>query len=253
MQTKFEFLQAGYPEIYQNVLSALENKVIEPDITIYKIRKSLESLLKEIGKEENIILGDKLYININILYKQGIIDSRMNDICNYIREKGNIGVHNNIGSMDVAEDILQAFYVFSKWFGEKYLNYSEDNNYTNQLEDRYSSGLQGYDKEIYDTVQSLLETMIEESIVKDNKVSFITEVKYITFDEYYDYYLEALNKIVGYTDDVQSGIPVSALHLVLEYKKIAKRHFFTDDDIKINRMLARELYMHTHWRLLQKG
>ena len=92
MQTKFEFLQAGYPEIYQNVLSALENKVIEPDITIYKIRKSLESLLKEIGKEENIILGDKLYININILYKQGIIDSRMNDICNYIREKGNIGI-----------------------------------------------------------------------------------------------------------------------------------------------------------------
>lgn len=261
MNNKFDFLKDLHPDIYKNISCAVENEVIEPDITAYKIRKSLEYFIKILGEKEGIELNGRLYDNINELYKRKILNKRLYYVCEYIRNTGNIGVHASVDNVIVSDNILKAFFDFSKWFVEKYDNISSDeiheriiNNPVNKIENRYSIGLNDKEKDIFDSAQRVLYSLIEKIIIDDKNdgVGFITDVKEnITFEEYHSYYLLALKKMINYSYPEIGIMPGTSLKFVLAYRKIAKKYYGIGDDFKINKILAKELYKHTHWYLLQ--
>ena len=163
----FDFLIKDYPNIYENVKSAIENSVIDSDISTFKIRKSLEELLKIIFQKEGLQISNTLYNNIRLLHDKGILDDYAFSVCEYIRNVGNAGIHNNSVNNIAANNIIDAFYIIAKWHVKKYnksVNPKEifERNSLHNIANRYKKNtITEEEQEIFSSVMKSLENLIE--------------------------------------------------------------------------------------------
>lgn len=250
---RFEALKKNYPEIYENVMSAFENKVIEPDITAFKIRKSLESLIAIVGTMENIQLFSTLKENINLLYEKRVIDDQIKDTAEYIRKAGNVGVHQNNTHIFLSRNILEAFFHFFQWFMYRYENVVVEEQLVDspsmKLKNRFSLISDEKEKNIFDSAMRALSLLTEELIIAEklSGIGVINEIPFLSFEEYTRYFIKALQALSSHSIPELGITSERSLEFILKFREIARNYYNIGDDYKLNKILAENLYKHTHW------
>ena len=264
MENRFHFLKDKNKVIFDNICDAINNYIINPDVSAFKVRKCLEALIRKIYEKEYSLKKNKcndnsLYNNLEELYNNKILPENIFRACNYVREIGNKGVHHeNVTSVEV-EDSIDCFFSICLWYYSKYEHYTNLNEYVGYIpqlgfDTRYAHKLSGKDKIIFENGLDWISELIKKLIIDDklNGRGIINQVDYISFDEYYEYFLKALQKAANFALPEKNWTTEKSLQLILRVKELAKINYEIGDDYKINKILAYALYEHTHWALLKK-
>ncbi len=121
-ESNFYFLESEFP-LLSNIGKVAEINVYQdPVTTLFKLRQLGEKIIELVFDEHYLEFPEPLNFHaclMKIKYEQ-IIPDRVLDLFFSIKNKGNIAVHDNIGTFEDAKTILFAAFKVSKWFYETY-------------------------------------------------------------------------------------------------------------------------------------
>lgn len=131
MQTSnFAFLHDLFP-VLENFGSLAEQYVYtDPNSCLLKLGMIGETIVKLIYQYDNLPLpyDDTAATRINDLYRDGIINRTLSDDLHYLRKVRNNAAHENYGSVEEGQALLQMTHSICEWFMQCY----GDFNYENQ-------------------------------------------------------------------------------------------------------------------------
>jgi type I restriction enzyme, R subunit len=124
--SNFGFLEKEFPILFNITISAEANLLSEPVTTLFKLRQFGEKLTAYIFDTHSLDKPreDTFHNRIKILEEEGVLPSNIASLINNIKHRGNIAVHQDIGSVEDGKTILFSAFKLGKWF---YQTYSEEN------------------------------------------------------------------------------------------------------------------------------
>lgn len=123
MNSKFEFLQRNYAELF--TISELAERLIQidPNSSLAKSRLLSEKIAQLIWEFESLENFDgKQVERINQLYYKNCIPEIIKDILHTVRKSGNRASHDGNSTYQEALFVLKKCFALSKWFYETYEN-----------------------------------------------------------------------------------------------------------------------------------
>ena len=126
LKSNFLYLADEYPILF-NLGQAAEFQLHSDPITcLFKLRQFGERLTEILFEEHRIDFPfeNSFHNRIKTLEFEGILPATVNDLLHTIKNKGNISVHQNKGTLDDAKGTLFSSFKVAKWF---YQSYSKEN------------------------------------------------------------------------------------------------------------------------------
>ena len=126
--SNFTYLEKEFPLLFNIAQSAEFNLHQDPVTTIFKLRLFGEKLT-ELIFEENYLefpYENSFHSRLKTLQFENILPERVKDLLFTIKNKGNLAVHGNKGSIDDAKLVLFAAFKVAKWFYQIYANEKEN-------------------------------------------------------------------------------------------------------------------------------
>ena len=120
--SNFIFLQKEFPILYNIGLAAEYNLHTDPVTALFKLRQLGERISELLFDEHHLDFpyDNSFHNRIKTLELEKILPRTITDILYLIKDKGNIAVHKNKGSIDDAKNCLSSGFKLSKWFYETY-------------------------------------------------------------------------------------------------------------------------------------
>lgn len=246
----FRFLKSIDSYLYSLAIEAEKQMFIDNDTSMYKLRKMLENVVQNIFDFEGIskLLTKNLYKNIDFLHKNNYVSDNLFALLEEVRKNGNEFVHkhdidlkrnNNLVMKSVKNMYLITGYYCKKYINnqiyiESFKDYYVDKTRRFIITEKYND-LTNYQNEFLNISLIFLSDRLATHIIRD-KIAFgtIKELGYISFDEFFEYYMELLRLLI--VEDEAN------MKLILQLKGIVKYIVSSSDGENINYYIARILY-----------
>lgn len=125
-QSNFSYLEKEFPILW-NIGQAAEFNLYEDPVTcLFKLRQFGEVLTEYLFEEHRIEFpyDNSFHNRLKTLEFESILPGNVKDLLHTVKNKGNIAVHQNKGTIDDAKGTLFSSFKVAKWF---YQSYSEEN------------------------------------------------------------------------------------------------------------------------------
>ncbi|QMU30504.1 type I restriction-modification system endonuclease [Adhaeribacter radiodurans] len=126
--SNFFFLEEEFPILFNIGQSAEFYLHQDPVASLFKIRLFGERLTEKLFEEHNLQFPyeNSFHNRIKTLELERVLPTNIKDLFFHIKEKGNVAVHQNKGSIDDAKHGLFSAFKLSKWFYETYSRNNQD-------------------------------------------------------------------------------------------------------------------------------
>ncbi len=120
--SNFTHLEQEFPLLYNLGLAAEYNLHNDPVTALFKLRQFVERFTETLFEEHCIEFPreNTIHNRLKTLEYEGYIEGKIKDLLFIIKNKGNIAVHDNKGSVDDAKGALYSAFVVSKWLYSTY-------------------------------------------------------------------------------------------------------------------------------------
>lgn len=247
IMSNFNFLRENNFYLYSLAKDAERNLYIDNDTSLYKLRKIIEEIIKDIYIKENLEnqYAKNLYTNINYLYNNGYISWLMFKNMTIVREEGNYTVHNNIYLLDEINikviKSLKATYMVCAYYVKLYFNvdkiesfkdyYQKSDNNLFQVEFNKLSLENEFFYNMLNKFVNEVSDYINKKAIFDNNFKVINK---IDFDIFFQCYLETLNYIIVKDEDIINDI--------IRFKNICKKKINSSNGNDVNIYISKLLY-----------
>lgn len=171
--SNFIFLKNEYPELAQLALLAENYYCSDPASSIGKLRTFCEFIVKDIyAQNARIYPGMNFADLIKASRKQDFIPDKILNLIDIIRIKGNLAVHEQIGTKEEALQALKDTYFISYWY---YMLKTDKKLEFVPFEEPISQ-----DKKIIDEQKELIEKL-QKQLEEQQKVQQLSEAKILKF------------------------------------------------------------------------
>ena len=125
--SNFNYLETEFPILYNIGLSAEYNLHTDAVVCIIKLRQFVERLTETLFEEHCLEFprDNTIHNRLKTLEFEDILPTNIKDLLFIVKNKGNIAVHQNKGSLSDAKSGLHSVFKIAKWF---YNVYSEKGN-----------------------------------------------------------------------------------------------------------------------------
>ncbi|MCH7400335.1 type I restriction-modification system endonuclease [Belliella kenyensis] len=126
-QSNFSFLESEFPILFNIGQSAEFNLYQDPVTSLWKLRQFGERVSELLFELHHLDFpyDNSFHNRLKNLEYENILPPQVKDLLHTIKNKGNLAVHGNKGSLEDAKGILFSTYKIAKWF---YQTYSEEND-----------------------------------------------------------------------------------------------------------------------------
>lgn len=246
-KSNFYFLRENNFYLYSLVKDAERNIYNDNDTSLYKMRKVIEEIVKEIYIKEKIssLYTKSLYSNINYLYNNNYISWLLFKNMMLVREECNYTVHNNIYLLNEINTkvikSLKATYMVCAYYAKLYFNVErieyfkdfyqipKDNIFNNEYNKLY------LDNDFFDNMINKLvkevRDYIRRKVIYDNYIDINDK---IDSELFFEYYLETLNYIIIKNEDFVDDI--------IRFKDICKKKINSSNGNDVNMYICEILY-----------
>ena len=127
VKSNFSYLAQEFPILFNIGQSAEFNLHEDPVTCIFKLRQFTERMTELLFEEHHLDFPyeNSLHNRLKVLEMEQFLPSQVKDLMHAIKQKGNLAVHQNKGSLEDAKGLLFSTFKIAKWF---YQTYSEENN-----------------------------------------------------------------------------------------------------------------------------
>jgi len=104
------------------------NYVQDPVTCLFKLRQFGEKLVEFVFEENYLEFPREVTFHncLKALEQENYLPDRVKDLLYTIKNKGNVAVHDNVGTVDDAKTVLFAAFKVGKWFYETYASSADD-------------------------------------------------------------------------------------------------------------------------------
>lgn len=248
--SNFKFLRNIDSYLYSLAIDAEKQIFIDNDTVMYKLRKMSEKIIQNIFTFENIneVLSKNHYKNLNYLYQNNYIGNNLYFLLDEIRKSGNDFVHGHDINLNrdniLVKESIKSMYLITAYYCKKYIDsqmcienfkdYYIDDTRKFIIIEKYNN-LTDYQNEFLNKSLVFLSDRLATYIIK-NKIVFgsIKDLGYVSFDEFFEYYMELLSLLI--VEDEKN------VEFILQLKEICKFIVSSYDGNDINYYIARMLY-----------
>jgi type I restriction enzyme R subunit len=126
--SNFSYLEQEYPILFNIGQVAEYNLHSDPVTSLFKLRQFGERLTEYIFEEHHLEFpyDNSFHNRLKTLEFEGILPDRVKDLLHTIKNKGNLAVHQNKGSIEEARSILFSSFKVAKWFYQTYSDINQD-------------------------------------------------------------------------------------------------------------------------------
>lgn len=126
-KSNFSYLENEFPILFNIGQAAEFNLYQDPVTCLFKLRQFGEKLSELLFEEHHLEFPyeNSFHNRLKTLEFEGIIPAQVKDLLHGIKNKGNLAVHQNKGSIEEAKELLLSSFKIAKWF---YQAYSEKND-----------------------------------------------------------------------------------------------------------------------------
>lgn len=123
----FAYLKEDFPILFNIGQTAEMNLYVDPVTSLFKLRQFAEKLTELLFEEHYLEFPYENTFNnqLKTLKYENLLPDRVNDLLHTIKNKGNIAVHQNKGTLADAKGALFSTFKVAKWFYETYGNGTE--------------------------------------------------------------------------------------------------------------------------------
>lgn len=127
VKSNFSYLAQEFPILFNIGQSAEFNLHEDPVTCIFKLRQFTERMTEILFEEHHLDFPyeNSLHNRLKVLEMEQFLPSQVKDLMHAIKQKGNLAVHQNKGSLEDAKGLLFSTFKIAKWF---YQTYSEEND-----------------------------------------------------------------------------------------------------------------------------
>jgi type I restriction enzyme R subunit len=131
-KSNFSYLENEFPILFNIGQAAEFNLYQDPVICLFKLRQFGEKLSELLFEEHHLEFPyeNSFHNRLKTLEFEGILPAQVKDLLHGIKNKGNLAVHQNKGSIEEAKELLFSSFKIAKWF---YQAYSEENDDLTQV------------------------------------------------------------------------------------------------------------------------
>lgn len=248
----FDFLDNEYPILYKIISQAIDNVYTDTDTTIYKVRKFIETIVDIFLNLENVQFEStfSLYEKIELLKKSSNLDSECIQHLNTLRILGNKIVHGGHADTKLAILAIKSCYYISQILMVNYHNYTLlinnekfDKSISESIINPLNFNINDFDNELFNKTIDDLTLTIFSLIINDklNGLGYIEEIHYISYKEFYFYFIKGLKKY--------SSLNSINIKNIIKIKNILKQNLNTTDNDYINNILCKKIYNNSPWRV----
>ncbi|MBI6099735.1 hypothetical protein H8R04_10255, partial [Clostridium perfringens] len=217
----FSFLKDKYPILYKTINQAIDNVYTDTDTAMYKVRKFVEQIVDLFLNLEQIHYTKTL----NLYGKINLLDECSNLDCikylDILRILGNKIIHGGNIDSDLAIKSIKLCYCICQTLMSKYhqttiITYKNIDTKLLHCEDIIE-----FDNPIYNEFLDDLKLIIFSLIIREklDGIGFIEEIKYISYKEFYYYFILALKEY--------SKISASNMYKIINIKDMLRKNLNT--------------------------
>jgi type I restriction enzyme R subunit len=131
-KSNFSYLENEFPILFNIGQAAEFNLYQDPVICLFKLRQFGEKLSELLFEEHHLEFPyeNSFHNRLKTLEFEAILPAQVKDLLHGIKNKGNLAVHQNKGSIEEAKELLFSSFKIAKWF---YQAYSEENDDLTQV------------------------------------------------------------------------------------------------------------------------
>ncbi|MEP1890109.1 MAG: DUF4145 domain-containing protein, partial [Cyclobacteriaceae bacterium] len=131
-QSNFSYLETEYPILFNIGQAAEYNLYDDPVTCLFKLRQLGEKLTEYLFEEHHLEFpyDNSFHNRLKTLEFEGVLPDQVKDLLHAIKNKGNIAVHQNKGTIEEAKGVLFSCFKIAKWF---YQSYSQENKDVSQI------------------------------------------------------------------------------------------------------------------------
>lgn len=124
--SNFSFLETDFPILASLGTTAEYHLYTDPVVTIIRIRQLGERVSEILFNEHALEFpyDNSFHVRLKVLDDEGILPFRVKDLLFTIKNKGNLAVHQNKGTIDDGKTILFSAFKIAKWLSETYGTYT---------------------------------------------------------------------------------------------------------------------------------
>ena len=146
-KSNFTYLKEDFPILFNIGQMAEMYVYVDPVTSLFKLRQFAEKLTELLFEEHYLEFPFENTFNnqLKTLAYENLLPDRVNDLLHTIKNKGNIAVHQNKGTVDDAKTILFSTFKVAKWFFETYSNSTDsiaDLKFSPPIEEQENKELQ---------------------------------------------------------------------------------------------------------------
>lgn len=126
-KSNFSYLEAEFPILF-NIGQAAEFNLHQDPITcMFKLRQFGERVSELLFELHHLDFpyDNSFHNRLKLLEFENVLPNQVKDLLHAIKQKGNVAVHQNKGSLEDAKGLLFSTFKISKWF---YQTYSDEND-----------------------------------------------------------------------------------------------------------------------------
>ena len=126
--SNFKYLAKEFPILFNIGQVAEMNLYGDPVTALFKLRQFAEKLTELLFEEHYLEFPYENTFNnqLRTLKYEGLLPDRINDLLHTVKNKGNVAVHQNKGTLEDAKTALFSTFKVAKWFCETYGKETED-------------------------------------------------------------------------------------------------------------------------------
>lgn len=126
--SNFQFLENEFHILFNLGQAAEYNLHADPVTSLFKLRQFGEKITELLFEEHYLEFPyeNTFHTRLKTLQYENIIPERVNDLLHTIKNKGNVAVHDSVGSKEDAKSLLFSAFKVGKWFYEAYSKENKD-------------------------------------------------------------------------------------------------------------------------------
>lgn len=121
-KSNFSYLENEFPILFNIGQAAEFNLYQDPVTCLFKLRQFGEKLSELLFEKHHLEFPyeNSFHNRLKTLEFEGIIPAQVKDLLHGIKNKGNLAVHQNKGSIEEAKELLLSSFKIAKWFYQTY-------------------------------------------------------------------------------------------------------------------------------------
>ena len=201
------------------------------------------------------INGETLNGKIHLVEENNLLPKYIVGVCHEIRTETNKGVHLESIEEINTNKVIKSFYMVMKAY------YGETNvSSLDIMRKAHNTKFNQHEYEFIENTMYIINITINQIIIERKLDGYgaLIEIQKMSFDEYFSYYIMALQYLSNINDDIiknksiegvesKNKLSPNLLGAILKLRTLIKRKIYTDDDMKANYYIAMTLYNKTPW------